>query len=212
VESIAEGDKQYIDRNYTFSSLGDCAGMYYIRTANNDKEKSGDSFLSFDINRGATVLVAYRHGSDLPSWLSSWSKTGDQVCGDGCSEIYKKDCKAGTVTLGGNRPGGAGNMYGVFIDAGGDATIFTSNTVLRSGNDGSLHAQVTGTMLRINGLYPDQAYHITLADARGRVSSVRKVPEGDGMVFLSTTTYPCGVYLLTIRSSESRHNMTVVLN
>ena len=211
VESIAEGDKQYVDRNYTFSSLGDCAGMYYIRTANDDKEQSGDSFLSFDINSGATVLVAYRHGSDLPPWLSSWSRTGDQVCGDGCSDVYEKDFNAGTVDLGANKPGGAANMYSVFIDTGGNAAIFAAYTVESALQPVSVVIRNVGDQLTLTGFNPHRPYTITLTDTRGRLSIVHSTAGSHGEVSFSTANHPRGVYIVTVSGLNAQHSVRAIL-
>ena len=211
VESIAEGDKRYIDRTFGLESVDDLAGMHYIRTANDDKDETGDDFLSFDVSRPVTVYVAYRHGSDLPPWLSSWSKTGDQVCGDGCSDVYEKDYDAGTVTLGGNKPGGAGNMYVVFVGPQGGATVSYPRLAAAGGHTPAPGVAHYGTLLRLTGLYPRQDYVITLTDARGRVSSVRQTTGVRGTLSFSTASLPRGVYLVDIRSGRHHSSATSVL-
>ena len=213
VKGIAEGDKQYIDRGYTFNSLGEYAGMTYIRTANDDKEATDEDFLTFDLSAPATLFVPYRHGSDLPPWLSSWTKSGNEVCGDGCSDVYEKDFDAGTVTLGANKPGGAGNMYSVFVDAGGDPTIFASKSILRAGAASHVRALVSGTMLQVSGLYPHNSYMITLTDARGRIASVRTAAGHDGIASISTSHKPRGVYIVDVCEMERTHrrSLTIVL-
>ena len=211
VKGIAEGDKQYIDRGYTFNSLGEYAGMTYIRTANDDKEATDEDFLTFDLSAPATLFVAYRHGTDLPPWLSSWTKTGSEVCGDGCSDVYEKDMDAGTITLGGNKPGGAGNMYGVFIDAGGDATIAAAGSERPFATTRGIRASFLGSMLRVTGLYPMRDYTLTLTDARGRVSSVRKASGPGGMLSISAATRSRGVYVVQVHSKGHSSSITAVL-
>ncbi len=210
VENIAEGDKRYIDREYTLESVDDLAGMHYIRTANNDANAEDENFLSFDVSRPVTVYVAYRHGTDLPSWLSSWEQTGDEVCGDECSDVYKEDFDAGTVTLGGNKPGGAGNMYVVFVTPQGGAT--GSFTAPDLSIDAVPRVRVfSGGLLRVSGLYPQMEYTITLTDTRGRVSSVQRIAGARGTVSLPTAHRAHGVYALEVRSRQHVFTTTTVL-
>ena len=211
VEAIAEGDKQFVDRDFTWESLGDYAGMACIRTANDDDQATDESFLSFDINTGATIYVAYRHGSDLPPWLSSWSKTGNQVCGDGCSEVYEKDFGAGTVTLGGNKPGGAGNMYTVFVDAAEGAETDRLQPTRKAVISCSIGCSTIGGTIRISGLYPHQWYTVMVTDARGSLTSGRRDSGVGGMVSLSSRHPPLGVYMVSLRSAYHRHAFTVVV-
>ena len=212
VEPIAEGDKQFIDRDFTWESLGDLAGMTYIRTANDDKAEGGESFLSFDINTGATIYVAYRHAGNLPPWLSSWSRTGKQVCGDGCSEVYEKDFGAGTVTLGGNMPGGAGNMYSVFVEAGGGGTMIDSPG-FRAGTSPAapIRTRLSGATLRLTGFSPGRTCAVTLTDTRGRVWSVRGTAGSNGEIRVSTARLSRGVYVVRIPASREWTGRITVL-
>ena len=206
-----EGDTRYIDRTFVLESVGDLAGMHYIRTANDDKDETGDDFLSFDVSRAVTVHVAYRHGDDLPPWLSSWAKTGDQVCGDGCSDVYKKDFDAGTVTLGGNMPGGAGNMYVVFVAPRGGVTGSFAASEPSTGATPRVRVLSVGALLRVSGLYPQTEYTFTLTDARGRVAGVRERADARGTVALSMVHYSGGVYVLNVRSQRHRCSMITVV-
>ena len=210
VEAIAEGDRQFVDRSFTWESLDDYAGMAYIRTANDDKAETGESFLIFDINTGATIYVAYRHGTDLPPWLSSWSKTGDQVCGDGCSDVYEKDFNAGTVTLGGNMPGGAGNMYTVFVDAGGSPTDVVSGGSGHGRQADCVGAAFSGAVLRVTGLRPDHPYTVTVTDPSGRIVCRYRGSEVNGGVSLSTAGRTPGVYVVDVRSSNHQAALRTV--
>ena len=101
-------------------------------------------------------------------------------------------------------------MYSVFIDAGGDATIFASNTILRSGAVNPVQAVVTGNMLRISGLFPHQTYTITLTDARGRISNMRKPAGHDGSAFVSTRDKPRGVYIVDVCSTGKTHRRSLI--
>ena len=116
---LEAGKDVYIDRAYSYSQIpGDYAGFAYLKTANNDKKSTGDSYLSFNIDQPVTVYVAYCGAkvSRLPSWLQDWQDTGDQiVTTDRTLYVYKRDFDADTVLLGGN--GGAASMYTVILGA-----------------------------------------------------------------------------------------------
>ena len=208
VEAVSEGDKQFIDRAYTWESLGDYAGMHYIRTANDDADATDESFLSFDINTAAAIYVAYHHGNDLPPWLSSWSRTGDQVCGDGCSDVYEKEFAAGTVTLGGNRPGGAGNMCTVFIGARGAPTGYATSSHPRASRPAPVAVGFSGSTLHITGLRPRDTYTIVLTDPQGR-SSIFEQPAGSrGTVAVARAGRSAGVYVVSVRSERHHFSTT----
>ena len=211
VENVAVGHRQFIDRDYTFGSLGECAGMTYIRTANNDGNASDESFLSFDISGAATIYVAYRHGTDLPPWLSSWSKTGDEVCGDGCSDVYQKDFAAGTVTLGGNKPGGAGNMYSVFVDGTVAGNLLRPNGDRSGAHWGRVTVRLAKNTLKVSGLPPHQVCAITLTDAHGRAWTVSRKPGACGALRLPTANRSPGVYFVDLRWGNRRNGFTLVL-
>ena len=127
--NLQNGDTQYIDRSYTWSDVGPYAGEQFIRTANDDKNESGSSFLSFDVNQDVTVYVVYDNRLNLPSWLSDWSDTGDDLVGggfpsEGC--VLAKDFAAGNVTLGGNENGGS--MYNVIVEESGGSSSTATPT------------------------------------------------------------------------------------
>jgi len=117
-DTLEAGIAMYTDRAYTILSVpSQYVGSKFIRTKNNDKNATGDNFLSFDLSLNGTVFVAYdRRIAILPNWLSTWTATGATlVVSDNnyIFDIYKKDFAAGTVTLGGN-VGGGNSMYMVF--------------------------------------------------------------------------------------------------
>ena len=210
VQNVAEGDKRYIDRQYQLESVDDLAGTHYIRTANDDVDAEDESFLSFDVSRPVTVYVAYRHGSDLPPWLSSWAKAGDQVCGDGCSEIYRKDFDAGTVTLGGNRPGGAGNMYVVFVDHRKTAALSPPDVGYSTRGLNRIDVRVSSSSVTLGGLRPVRQYALEVIDARGNVSTRRGVTGPRGTLSF-THDRPSGIYVLKVRSGSHQWSGITVL-
>ncbi len=95
-------DNVYVDRTYTYITVGDYAGLLHIRTENDDKSSTGSSFLTFDIDERATVYVVYAK-STVPNWMSDWVNTGDTVMTtdpNGERWVFSKIFPAGTVTLG----------------------------------------------------------------------------------------------------------------
>lgn len=110
---IALGTTYYTDRIYQIKSIPSyLANASLIKTANNDKTSSLSSFISFNLNRSATVYVAYDpRATKLPTWLQGFTKLTDKfeindpkLAG---FNLYKKDYTAGSVTLGANLSGGA---------------------------------------------------------------------------------------------------------
>lgn len=111
---LAVGDLSFIDRSMEYYDVGSLAGNEYIRTANDDKNAVNANFLSFDISQDATVYVVYDNRNMQPSWLDSWTDTGEDIMGEGWPDgasVYARVFAAGTVTLGGNENGGS--MYSV---------------------------------------------------------------------------------------------------
>ncbi|MFQ5964197.1 MAG: fibronectin type III domain-containing protein [Candidatus Scalinduaceae bacterium] len=113
---IYNGELAYIDRTYTYSNIPALLeGALYIKTANDDKVSSGNSFLSFDVNQGVKVYVAHVNKiTAKPSWLTSFVDTGEDVNITNVSfSLFVKYFQAGKITLGGNE--GSGSMYTVMI-------------------------------------------------------------------------------------------------
>ncbi len=118
--SLESGSNVYIDRSYTYVSIPSAyQGLEVLRTANNDKNSTGDAFVSFEISQAATVYVAHvDNGANLPVWLSSWTSISETLTTtDRTLYLYKKDFAAGTVSLGGN--GSAPSMFTVLLASSG---------------------------------------------------------------------------------------------
>ena len=108
----------YIDRNYAFSNVPTwLPGTTYIKVADNDKESSTASFITFDVNQDVIVYVAHDNRiTTKPSWMESFTNAGDDlVLNDQSHGIWKKDFTAGTITLGGNAGGSNSSMYSIII-------------------------------------------------------------------------------------------------
>ncbi|MBA4369419.1 MAG: hypothetical protein C0403_17475 [Desulfobacterium sp.] len=110
--ALANGSTCYIDRSYVYSEVPSyLLKSMYMQTANDDKLRTDSAFLSFNINIAATVYVAFDDRYPVPSWLLSFTNTGNKLKTESLMKIFKKDYAAGKVTLGGN--GHSGNQYTV---------------------------------------------------------------------------------------------------
>jgi lysophospholipase L1-like esterase len=114
------GNAFYIDESYKLESVPmDVAQGIWIMTANGDATDTSTSIISFDLDRGATVYVAYdgRTGTVLPSWLSgSFSNTGlDINTTAGWFDLFSRSYSAGTVTLNGNQANGGTGALNYFV-------------------------------------------------------------------------------------------------
>jgi hypothetical protein len=109
----------FIDRQYIATSVpASVDGVTYIQTANNDKNRTEDPFLSFTVNQAVTVYVAYdSRASSLPNWLSSWRNTGDAIgTTDVSFNLFAMDFASGNISLGGNKaPGAIGADSNYFV-------------------------------------------------------------------------------------------------
>ena len=94
-------------------------GKTYIKTANDDKSSTGSSFLTFDINRDATVYVAHDDRiNPKPSWMNDFVDTCDHLTFSDNSytfSLYAQVFAAGSVTLGGNYGEVSSSMYTVVV-------------------------------------------------------------------------------------------------
>jgi hypothetical protein len=120
--TLAAGEKVYIDRAFTYSQIPAIVnGAMALRTANDDKRSTGDSFLSFHVNQEVTVYVAQDTRFPKPEWMASFRSCGKDLefksKMDDCRyDLLSRDFQAGTVTLGGATPPGvAGTMYTVVV-------------------------------------------------------------------------------------------------
>jgi hypothetical protein len=104
---LAPGAPVYTDRDFTWSVLpAGYEGLPYILTANADKHSTMTEALAFEIDRPATVYIAFDVRINiLPAWLDdgSWTLTEDILeSSDIVYLVYGKHFPAGTVVLGGN--------------------------------------------------------------------------------------------------------------
>lgn len=114
---LQNGATVYIDRSYTFADIPVyLENATYIKTANNDKSFSDNSFLSFDVDKDVTVYIAHDNRiATKPSWMLEFIDTQDElVTSDTTFSLFKSDFFAGNIILGGNEGSGK-SMYIVII-------------------------------------------------------------------------------------------------
>ena len=93
-------DTTYGDRTVKFSEIpAKLLGSEWIRTACDSKAFTSE-LASFTAKSDISVYVGLdSRVTDIPSWLSSWTKTGETLSGDNSVtfNLYKKDFKSGSV-------------------------------------------------------------------------------------------------------------------
>lgn len=119
-------DTYYSDRSYIIESVPkELEKAYWIKTANDDRSNSSESFLTFDLKDDAKIYIGYdSRATEVPNWLKkNFTRTNKQI---GVSEyaehliVWEKDCVKNTITLGGNVAQGAygaESMYVVLVKA-----------------------------------------------------------------------------------------------
>lgn len=122
--TLAIGDTFYSDRTYTITSLPDeLKNATAILTANNAKYNTSSSFLTFTVNRNATLYIAYDSGaSPFPAWLTENYTRTEMTVGttnyDLKYAIWQRSVPPGTVSIPGNSNGNPGSVtsnYFVFV-------------------------------------------------------------------------------------------------
>ncbi len=104
----------YGDRDYIITSMPSyLEGVQGIRTANDDKDQTSETWITFDIDRNADIYIAYdQRATSLPNWMSGYAAIGESIATTdpgGGFDLYKKAYTAGGVVLGANMaPGAAG--------------------------------------------------------------------------------------------------------
>ena len=112
------GATVYIDRSFTYSAVPpSLLGATYIKTANDHKLATTDSFLTFEANQPVTIYVAHDNRITVkPAWLSAFADVGeDLVTSDTTLHLFTKNFPAGLVVLGGNQGVSISSMYTVVI-------------------------------------------------------------------------------------------------
>ncbi|MCG6944769.1 MAG: hypothetical protein LJE87_05430, partial [Deltaproteobacteria bacterium] len=118
--TLSSGSEPWIDKGLTISSQPAGFENYVaIRTYQDtfsDWNEDAAELIDLNLPVAATVYVAYENGKTIPTWLASYTDTGNNVTiSDGTSfDIYAKDFSGGLVTLGGNQNGSGDADYTYF--------------------------------------------------------------------------------------------------
>jgi hypothetical protein len=114
-------DEYYIDRTYKINSIPEeMTGYLWIKTANDDRDKKDEEFLSFQLSEAAKIYVAYdSRALNYPNWLvNDFYRVGKQV---GVSEyadkldLWVKQCEPGVITLGANLAEGTQGVESMYV-------------------------------------------------------------------------------------------------
>jgi hypothetical protein len=210
---LASGAPLFIDRNFTFKSIpGSVNDSTYMKTANDDKGRTDTSFLSFQVNKDATVYVAYDHrATSLPSWLKTWNGTGESITTtDTNFNLFAKGFAASsTVTLGGNMAAGAAgansNYFVVVTDQGTPIPQpINQPPTVDAGTDQTITllvvANLTGTVTDDGLPNPPAAFTTTWS----MVSGPATVAFGNAGTPVTTASFShAGEYILRLTATDS---------
>ncbi|MFP4522070.1 MAG: nucleoside hydrolase-like domain-containing protein, partial [Fibrobacterota bacterium] len=177
-DTLETGKELFIDRDYTFQSVPESyTGEVYLKTANGDKGDASNS-ISFDVNLDVTVYIIMDDRASVPSWMSDFEDTGDDVVADDASSnltysLYSADYSAGTLSFGAN---GSENMYMlVVVPASGSNTVNMhgkpSPDRIISGISVSPNPFNPSTVITINGVREGVDVELKIYDSRGRIVS-----------------------------------------
>ena len=118
--TLSSGSEPWIDKGLTISSQPAGFENYVaIRTYQDtfsDSNEDAAELIDLNLPVAATVYVAYQNNKTVPTWLASYTDTGNNVTiSDGTNfDIYAKDFSGGLVTLGGNQNGSGDADYTYF--------------------------------------------------------------------------------------------------
>ena len=103
--TLKNGERAYTDRSYVFTKVPESLdGAEMIRTANDDDDTRGNSFLTFDLAMESTVFIAHdRRIAGRPEWMKPFADTDLALATDHNQfHLWSQDFPAGKVSLGGS--------------------------------------------------------------------------------------------------------------
>lgn len=120
---LEDGDEYLVDSAAELTSVPtSLQSAIWIMTAQSDSGNSSSDFLSFDLDRNATVYIAYdADAGGLPNWLNPATSAFTEVPGlqltttQTTYRIFSRPVSAGTVTLGGNNAAGAAGASDMYL-------------------------------------------------------------------------------------------------
>ncbi len=151
-ENVSEGDKYYIDRNYTLTRLPSrLSGTTLLQTANNDKFSSDPSLFNLQAGEKTTLFLAWDRRFPLPSWAAGFEAT-EYTLGTTDPktnfEVYYKEFPGGNIVLGGNEcPTNSCSMYFAFLDIGG--SLYSKEDITK---DGQIDVRDIGALMSYWGM------------------------------------------------------------
>jgi hypothetical protein len=209
----------YTDRSYAFSAVDpSLLGENYLLTANDDKNSTGASFLSFTANMEVEVFIGIAGGNSL-TWMSGWQNTGKKATGSHnvTYTLYKKVFPAGTVLLGGNQ-GSGGNMYTVFVLRSGSPTVETAyNNQLGSNWKGiciTPNPLNSFSVIHFNSIAPgNEIKSLKVYDVKGHLISNLKINRHvlqNGQLW-NTQNIPAGIYFVILQTRNKNYREKAIL-
>src|SRR5262249_6443084 len=126
--SLDQGDIQYGDRTYVLTTVpASVAGSEWIRTANDSKNFTGSTLVTFTVTAAADVYVALNDRiTPLPSWLGSangWTDTGENLVNSESPprtfSLFRKSFPGGARVALGNNGSTSSGLYTVIVKTAG---------------------------------------------------------------------------------------------
>ncbi|MBE7471039.1 MAG: hypothetical protein DPW09_05105 [Anaerolineae bacterium] len=120
-----KNDTYYLDRKYKFTKFSEQSydGLWCIKTANDDANNSVQEFLTFELNRPATIYIYFdRRMTKSPAWTGNlFNQNSKRVyTSDGPMDyfvVYSCKSHPGVITLGGLKYQGGNNASSMYVVA-----------------------------------------------------------------------------------------------
>lgn len=134
LDSLSVGNSYYIDRGYMLMNVpDDKEKLLWLKTANSDRWRTDDDFLSFQVETNVKIYIGYdSRALTVPYWLEeNFKKTNKAVGVSDLShefEIWEQTCASGKVVLGGNMASGANGAKAMYV------VMFEKSTVDEASN------------------------------------------------------------------------------
>ena len=119
LSNLNEGNKYYIDREYTLTTIPDEYKDFYLIKTANDNKATLDLGLHFNICSNADIYIAYDHRISPPSWITyNYIYTTQKIYVTDANlkyfDIWKRTVHPGVITFGDNEGNNESSMYFVF--------------------------------------------------------------------------------------------------
>ncbi len=203
VGSIIFGDRASGGKIYKIKTLPSAyVGCDWISTACDSKNYTGTTLATFTVNTAAIVYVAVDDRvTTKPSWLSSWTDTGDNITDDESPSVtfslYSKTFGSGDqVTLGPQSYSGSCTGYFVLAKLNNTLPSISINDVtVTEGNSGTTNAVFT----------------VSLSKAFAEAVTVNYATV-DGTATTANNDYVAAAGTITFNSGETSKTISVIVN